>query len=303
MEVLKKAIELFCLKEYEDTDSLDFSDMKKVVFAATNPENHENIDVELACNFEDASLNMYVNGVLADSWQYDSLDDLAREIRHCRYDDLVSYGPNTEALIAKAIEEEQRQCEKAFLDSDRDGYAIFQLKDDEFLQDLFFEHYSALETDALKLRQEAHSILSVYEGVIYSSKENIENMLCKLDYNVVECSDPGMITIMSRLRITASLVLKYGVNCCWLDGSDTRGCDHICNRENYAFLYAGELDCSEEKETVYILENLFARFNVAIPNDFDGHSLSVSDVIALKINGVTTYYYVDSMGFKKLDLF
>ena len=34
-----------------------------------------------------------------------------------------------------------------------------------------------------------------------------------------------------------------------------------------------------------ILEELFQMFNLSRPQDFEGHSLSVSDVIALKRNG------------------
>ena len=36
------------------------------------------------------------------------------------------------------------------------------------------------------------------------------------------------------------------------------------------------------------------------PQDFEGHSLSVSDVIALKRNGEVSVHYVDSIGFKEL---
>ena len=37
--------------------------------------------------------------------------------------------------------------------------------------------------------------------------------------------------------------------------------------------------------------------------DFEGHSLSVSDVIALKRNGEVSVHYVDSIGFKDLQGF
>ena len=41
-------------------------------------------------------------------------------------------------------------------------------------------------------------------------------------------------------------------------------------------------------------------FNLSRPQDFEGHSLSVSDVIALKRNGEISVHYVDSIGFKEL---
>ena len=48
------------------------------------------------------------------------------------------------------------------------------------------------------------------------------------------------------------------------------------------------------------LEELFIQFNVNHPSDFKGHSLSVSDVIALKRQGQVDAFYVDSFGFKEL---
>ena len=50
-----------------------------------------------------------------------------------------------------------------------------------------------------------------------------------------------------------------------------------------------------------MLEGVFAKFNIDRPEDFTGHSLSVSDVVAVKKNNCITYYYVDSIGFKQLD--
>ena len=52
-----------------------------------------------------------------------------------------------------------------------------------------------------------------------------------------------------------------------------------------------------------ILEELFQMFNLSRPQDFEGHSLSVSDVIALKRNGEVSVHYVDSIGFKDLQEF
>ena len=48
------------------------------------------------------------------------------------------------------------------------------------------------------------------------------------------------------------------------------------------------------------LENLFEIFNINRPGDFTGHSLSVSDIIALKQDGVVSYHYCDNVGFQEL---
>lgn len=51
---------------------------------------------------------------------------------------------------------------------------------------------------------------------------------------------------------------------------------------------------SDDVETA--LEELFTIFNVRHPKDFHGHSLSVSDIVKID----DTYYYCDSLGWKKL---
>ena len=70
-----------------------------------------------------------------------------------------------------------------------------------------------------------------------------------------------------------------------------------CDIRNYDLVYSGHM---RPKET---LENLFYTFNMERPEDFKGHSLSVSDVIVVKERGKCTAHYVDSFGFKQLDSF
>lgn len=48
------------------------------------------------------------------------------------------------------------------------------------------------------------------------------------------------------------------------------------------------------------LEALFEQFNLHRPVDFHSPSLSVSDIVALKQDGVVSYHYCDSVGFKEL---
>lgn len=71
--------------------------------------------------------------------------------------------------------------------------------------------------------------------------------------------------------------------------------------ENYELVYTGGLNHNgTEMEK---LENLYCVFNVEQPQDFTGHSLSVSDIVALKQAGVVSYHYVDSIGYKELHNF
>ena len=73
----------------------------------------------------------------------------------------------------------------------------------------------------------------------------------------------------------------------------------------YDLVYSGALSpaLAACKTRESILEGLYTRFNLNRPDDFRGHSLSVSDVIALNLNGQTECYYTDSFGFYKLPAF
>lgn len=50
--------------------------------------------------------------------------------------------------------------------------------------------------------------------------------------------------------------------------------------QNYALVYSG--DISKGSSTEEVLESLYERFNLRHPDDFRGHSISVSDVIVLR---------------------
>lgn len=73
----------------------------------------------------------------------------------------------------------------------------------------------------------------------------------------------------------------------------------------YNLVYSGALSpaLADNRTPEAILEGLYTRFNLNRPDDFRGHSLSVSDVIALNLNGQTECYYTDSFGFYKLPAF
>ena len=51
------------------------------------------------------------------------------------------------------------------------------------------------------------------------------------------------------------------------------------------------------------LEGIYEKFNFDRPEDFKGHSLSVSDVVVLHQNGQDTAHYVDSIGFAQMPEF
>lgn len=67
--------------------------------------------------------------------------------------------------------------------------------------------------------------------------------------------------------------------------------------QDYRIMYIGTLDQTET------LDTLFQKFNIDKPEDFEGHSMSTSDVIIIKRDGEMKAYYVDNIGFKELSEF
>lgn len=65
-------------------------------------------------------------------------------------------------------------------------------------------------------------------------------------------------------------------------------------KKNYELLYTAPL---QEGQT---LDDIFEQFNLFRPEDFTGHSLSVSDIVLLHKDGVNTAQYVDSFGFQEI---
>jgi len=72
------------------------------------------------------------------------------------------------------------------------------------------------------------------------------------------------------------------------------------NKDDYELIYEGELAEFKGNTT---LEGLFAQFNNDRPDDFFGHSLSVSDVIVISVDGKDTAYFCDSFGFAEMPEF
>ena len=66
------------------------------------------------------------------------------------------------------------------------------------------------------------------------------------------------------------------------------------DKENYTCVYTGRLNPGEG------LEDLYYTFNMKRPEDFRGHSMSVSDIVVLHKDGKTKAYFCDRIGFTEL---
>lgn len=71
--------------------------------------------------------------------------------------------------------------------------------------------------------------------------------------------------------------------------------------DHYEMIYTAPLLPYKNQETM--LEELYEKFNIAHPEDFHGHSLSVSDIVVLRTAGQISCHYVDSIGFQTLPEF
>ena len=67
--------------------------------------------------------------------------------------------------------------------------------------------------------------------------------------------------------------------------------------ENYELIYVGELSELQEQTEGETLEAIYEKFNIDHPEDYRGHSLSVSDIVVLHQNGENSAHFVDSFGF------
>ena len=69
---------------------------------------------------------------------------------------------------------------------------------------------------------------------------------------------------------------------------------------SYNFVYCGALKKSD-MSVMQKLEGLFHIFNVKHPEDFEGHSMSVSDIVVLKLEDKISFFFCDSWGFTQLN--
>lgn len=71
--------------------------------------------------------------------------------------------------------------------------------------------------------------------------------------------------------------------------------------DHYEVVYHGPIE--QTAGAAEQLEGLYTKFNIEHPEDFRGHSMSVSDIVALKVAGRVSCYYVDAFGFVELQNF
>ena len=126
-------------------------------------------------------------------------------------------------------------------------------------------------------------------GITCEDWQNIHDTIPARNVHRRFLEAPGDAYAVMQLKGSAPAELRYtGLN--YLSQPPSPG--------NYDILYTGPIACTQNQSAT--LENLFEIFNINRPGDFTGHSLSVSDIIALKQDGVVSYHYCDNVGFQEL---
>lgn len=126
-------------------------------------------------------------------------------------------------------------------------------------------------------------------GITCEDWQNIHDTIPARDVHRRFLEAPGDAYAVMQLKGSAPAELRYtGLN--YLSQPPAPG--------NYDILYTGPIVCTQNQSAT--LENLFEIFNTNRPGDFTGHSLSVSDIIALKQDSVVSYHYCDNVGFQEL---
>ena len=77
--------------------------------------------------------------------------------------------------------------------------------------------------------------------------------------------------------------------------------DNLPTIDHYEVVYNGPIE--QSAGAAEQLEGLYTKFNIDRPEDFRGHSMSVSDIVALKVASEVSFYYVDSFGFREMPNF
>ena len=113
------------------------------------------------------------------------------------------------------------------------------------------------------------------------------------DYETAFLNNPADAYAIYQLRDTKDTAELRFMNSEYLEQKGL-----AIERDNYSAVYAGDL--KDTGDTQDRLNGLYQTFNIDHPEDFRGHSLSISDIVALRQNGVVSCHYVDSWGFKEL---
>ncbi len=158
-------------------------------------------------------------------------------------------------------------------------------------------------SEAMAFEAEDIQLFSGCFGVSREDWEAVKNEIPPMDVDLIRQkraqafleSTGDTFAIYQLKRDDATTDLRF-MNSEWLRNKGLEP-----QHDNYDLVYTGALNPAERQ--IDTLEQIYQVFNLERPADFTGHSLSVSDIVALKQDGVISCHYVDSVGYTELPRF
>lgn len=314
-----------CILLIQNEDLTEFSlvnvrgmDTQELVAALTNMNEDDKLSIQAYLESKGA-------------WTTELGNDKTREFEEYHLD--VRYNLDTDeiidvkAKIAEQIDNNLSVMEQAEIDALPDpmiglsemreyGYTwneMLPLTQEKALE--LFDHdlpVYLLHNDGSETTVDDRKQIMEHEGIFGIEKGDWENER-KLRSMQAELSD-NQINKEAQLLYSSSD--KYGIyqlkhnpelDHLWFEGTEslkrmgiTKDNFDVIKPENYELIYVGELSELQEQTQGETLEAIYEQFNIAHPEDYRGHSLSVSDIVVLHQNGKNSAHFVDSFGFTRL---
>ena len=145
--------------------------------------------------------------------------------------------------------------------------------------------------------QEPEPVTAPDNGCVPDPAISVESMNAYgyTDSNMLPLTKERALELMER-DVSVYMLHTDNTEAMAFDAEDIRSFDGIFGVE------ASEWETVKDRrgDTQDRLDALYETFNIRRPEGFRGHSLSVSDIVALKQNGMVSCHYVDSWAFKAL---
>lgn len=142
--------------------------------------------------------------------------------------------------------------------------------------------------DAMFDREELKCFLRDKEGLEVEIKEGIYDRISVGDINVVdEITRRGTLEIY-QLRKDTSVLMRF----ISLAEREKRGFG-LPQKKEYEMVYEEEIDSFD-------LESIWEKFRWDPPKEWNGHMLSISDVLVLTKKDICRSFYVDATNFKEI---
>ena len=106
-------------------------------------------------------------------------------------------------------------------------YAICQVKTGREYHLLRFSSLDQLKHDAMRFRQQMHNESVALNDQVFNNDIEIKARLMKDGFHVLPQTVIHLIPVQDDAGRIAAFCVGHGVNCCWVDGCDTRELDSL----------------------------------------------------------------------------